>query len=305
MASEGIEEYLEAIGKLEERGERVTTSSLARERGVAPPSVTQMLTRLSGLGLVNYQPRGDVALTEQGRSMARSVMRRHRLWERFLHDVLGIRWDRVHGEACKLEHATSPDIERQLAKMVGDSPTCPHGNTIPNSDGAISVSEVVPLMGLPPDQPARVARITDEDPVLLREIDRARLRPGMLIESVIPLPNDGVSVRVKDGEKAISSAAAKAIDVVPVGANGLQHITQLSELRPSETGQVVSLNAGKSLVSRCLALGFTPGASATMVRNSGKGPVIVRIRETNVALGRGEAQKIQVVRENGPDEPVD
>ena len=209
MASEGIEEYLEAVGKLEERGERVTTSSLARERDVALPSVTQMLGRLSTLGLVVYRPRGDVVLTDSGRAMARTVMRRHRLWEKFLHDVLGIGWDRVHGEACKLEHATSPEIERQLAKIVGDNPTCPHGQSIPAADGAISSPAVLPLFDLPAGQAARVVRVRDEDSSILNEIDRIGLRPGAVIHSSLPGDDGGCTVRLDAGERKVPGSLAR------------------------------------------------------------------------------------------------
>jgi DtxR family Mn-dependent transcriptional regulator len=222
MASEQIEEYLEAIGKMEELGERVSTSFLARELRVAPPSVTEMLKRLSDRGLVSHEPRGEIALTEEGRALARSVMRRHRLWERFLHDVLGMHADRVHDEACKLEHATSPAVEQELERALGDTAACPHGRAIP---------------------PA---------------VDRATLNSSV--------PRDGEPISVP-----------------------------LARLQPGESGTVQSLGSGKTLVARCLALGFTPGTDVTMVRNPRSGPLIVSVRGTRVALGRGEAEKICIL----------
>lgn len=226
MASEQIEEYLEAIGKMEERGERVSTSYLARELQVAPPSVTEMLRRLSDRGLVSHEPRGDIELTPEGRALARSVMRRHRLWERFLHDILGMRADRVHDEACKLEHATSPAVEQELQRALGDSSECPHGRTIPPAGEM--------------DSPSRAA-----------------------------------------------SGRAAAVP--------------LARLLPGETALVESLGTGKSLVARCLALGFTPGVKVTMVRNPRSGPLIVDVRGTRVALGRSEAQKICIAGSESVD----
>ena len=222
MASEQIEEYLEAIGKMEERGERVSTSHLARELRVAPPSVTEMLRRLSERGLVSYEPRGEISLTGDGRTLARSVMRRHRLWERFLHDILGMRADRVHDEACKLEHATSPAVEQELERALPDSDACPHGRAIP------------------------------------------------------PAP---------DGDSRAGGAQ-----------EGASSPTVLAQLSTGEGGIVESLGSGRSLVAKCLALGFTPGAEVTMVRNPRSGPLIVSVRGTRVALGRGEAQKISIRR---------
>jgi DtxR family transcriptional regulator, Mn-dependent transcriptional regulator len=301
LASEGIEEYLEAIGRLDERGERVTTSALAKARKVAPPSATQMLARLAELEMVTYRSRGEVVLTEKGRAMARSVMRRHRLWERFLHDVLGIRWDRVHGEACRLEHATSPDIERELARLVGDGTTCPHGNAIPGADGTLATSLAVPLLHLSPDQPAEIVRIPDEDPVLLREIDGAGLRPGAVLLSSVRLAGGGVALRLEEGDRSLSEPAAGAIEVLPLSLSPRADSVPVSALLPGETAIVRSLAAGKILVARCLALGFTPGAEVKMLRNPGSGPVIVCVRDTRVALGRGEAQKILVTRRAEPD----
>lgn len=229
MASEQIEEYLETIGRLEERDEMVTTSSLARERKVSLPSVTEMLRRLSERGLVTHEPRGEIALTEEGRSVARSVMRRHRLWERFLHDVLGMELDRVHLEACRLEHATSQEVETGLARVIGDSRACPHGRAIPPGDGA-----AVPDSG---DAP---------------------------LEDALPQP------------------------------------ALLTELAPGETGTIEGLTAGKGSVTRYLALGFTPGTDVTMIQNPRSGPLVVLVRDTRVALGRGEARKIYVARKAQP-----
>src|SRR5512139_2677058 len=98
MISPQMEEYLEAIGKLEERGQAVTTSALARECKVAPPTVTEMLGHLAEHGLISYAPRKGISLTESGRVSSATVIRRHRLWERFLHDVLGLKWDSVHDQ---------------------------------------------------------------------------------------------------------------------------------------------------------------------------------------------------------------
>lgn len=298
MATEQIEEYLEAIGRLEEKGERITTSSLARERQVAPPSVTEMLGRLAERGLVGYRPRGEIVLTEEGRSMARSVMRRHRLWERFLHDVLGMRWDRIHDEACRLEHATSPAVERELAKAVGENPTCPHGHSIPAADGRTSGPPTIRLTQLPPLQPARVVSVREEDPTLLRELERVGIKPGFVVERSTPDPSgDGLAVRIGSSVFSISEEAASGISVSPVASAGEAALAvPLVDLAPGETGIVHELAAGKTFVARCLALGFTPGTSVTMVQNPRSGPLIVLVRETRVALGRGEAQKIQVLR---------
>ncbi|MGE5618835.1 MAG: FeoA domain-containing protein [Sphingomonadaceae bacterium] len=302
MASEQLEEYLEALGRLEERGERITTSSLAKERQVSAPSVTEMLGRLSERGLISYQPRGEITLSDEGRALARSVMRRHRLWERFLHDILGFPWDRVHGEACKLEHATSPEVERELARAVGDTPTCPHGHTIPNPAGEASPVAGMPLSQLPPSEVARVASVREEDPSLLRSLDRIGLKPGVEVEMIDQdHGSNGVTFRIGGHTHSLSAEEADSVNVTPVEPASAAQTVPLARLAPGESAVVKRLTAGKSFVARCLALGFTPGTQVSMVQNPRSGPLIVLVRDTKVAIGRGEAQRILVTRKGDGD----
>lgn len=302
MATEQIEEYLETIGRLEEKGERATTSSLAHELQVSPPSVTEMLGRLAGRGLLSYRPRGEITLTEEGRVLARSVMRRHRLWERFLHDVLGVRWDSVHGEACRLEHATSPMLEQQLARVVGDNATCPHGQAIPGVDGEMLHEQSVPLLQIPVQQPARVVTVDEGVPDLLKELQALGIEPGAVVELRSLDPAEGRAVlRVGQGDFPVSIEVVRALHVAPGEPDGEEQTVSLAQLAPGQTGIVDRPCRGKSLGARCLALGFTPGTPVTMVRNEKSGPLIVQVRDTRVALGRGEAQKIQLFRKASAD----
>src|SRR5512142_137382 len=222
MATEQIEEYLESIGRLEERGDRVTTSSLAAALQVSAPSVTEMLGRLAERGLVDYRPRGEINLTEEGRTLARSVMRRHRLWERFLHDVLGVKWDSVHDEACRLEHATSPLVERELARAVGENLTCPHGQSIPTPEGEILPEPSVLLLDLEPAQPARVVSVEEKDPVLLRRLEELGVEPGEAIELRSLDLAAGEAVLRRDGvDLAAPIEVVRAIRVAPDGLNAM------------------------------------------------------------------------------------
>lgn len=302
MISQQVEEYLETIAMLEERGQAVTTSALACERGVSPPSVTEMLHRLSEQGLLSYEPYGKIALTQEGRATARSVLRRHRLWERFLHDVLRLGWDRVHGEACKLEHATSPVVEQQLARAIGNNPTCPHGHAIPGPDGQTKDGRGVPLASLAPSQLARIVSVKEEDAALLRRLGGMGLKPGVVVEVGPPDPGSG-QVALKVGERiySIPQEVAMEIKVAPVASRDATGAVPLAELAPGGRGAVQDLLAGKTFRARVLALGFTPGAPLVMVHNTGSGPIIVLARDTRVALGRGEAQKIYVIRRTEPD----
>jgi len=304
MITQQMEEYLEAIGKLEERGETVTTSALARECKVSQPTVTQMLHRLTEQGLIRYAPRKGVSLTEAGRALAATVIRRHRLWERFLHDVLGLRWDQVHDQACRLEHATSPEVERRLAQTLGDSDTCPHGHAIPGSGHLDAHPATMPLADLQPAQSARVDKV-EEDSALLRHLDALGIRPGALVQVEAVAPEDGTLTLSVDGRRqTMDHASAVQVAATPLSGEEARAATAperlpLGDLATGETATVAEFRAGRGLVARCLALGFTPGAEVRMVQNLHGGPVIVLVRDTRVALGRGEAQKIMVIKSGG------
>ena len=114
MKSERTEEYLEAIYKQQSKRAPVSTSSLASDLGVSLPAVTDMLRTLESKGLVDYKTSKGAILTRSGEEGAIAVIRRHRLWERFLTDVLGMKWDKVHNEACAMEHSLSDEAERAL-----------------------------------------------------------------------------------------------------------------------------------------------------------------------------------------------
>ena len=304
MITPQVEEYLEAIGRLEERGEEVTTSALAKECQVAPPSVTEMLQRLCEQGFVRYESRRGASLTAAGRGLATSVLRRHRLWERFLHDVLGFQWDEVHDQACGLEHATSPDLEQRLAQLLGGSHTCPHGNLIPGAARPVEDHPVALLSELEPAQFARIVNIRVEEPDLLQQVGELGLRPGAIVQVEEPASEGGPPAFLVGGRRGyLERAVASQVVAQPVSAEeareGPEDVVPLSHLKPGEVGTVRSFLAGRGLVARCLALGFTPGVAVQMVQNVGQGPVIVLVRDTRVALGRGQAQKILVARQGG------
>jgi DtxR family Mn-dependent transcriptional regulator len=119
MVSENVEEYLEAIYRLLERGERLTTINIAKELGISPSSVSEMLRKLDKRGYLHYQPYKAVTLGRRGRRLGRSVLRKHRLLERFL-SRMGVSKHRVHHEACRLEHAVSGELEKAIDKELGE-----------------------------------------------------------------------------------------------------------------------------------------------------------------------------------------
>ena len=125
MSGNSVEEYLEAIYSFNEKGRLAKNSELAKRLKVAPPSVTQMVQKLAEEGLVEYEPYRGAFLTGKGTALAQNVVRKHRLLERFLHDVLGIGLDKVHEEACRLEHGLSDEAAAALCKVMDTPEVCP------------------------------------------------------------------------------------------------------------------------------------------------------------------------------------
>ncbi|MDP5033477.1 MAG: metal-dependent transcriptional regulator, partial [Solirubrobacteraceae bacterium] len=129
-ASEAEEEYLQSIFWLREAGLPMTGANVARAMQLSPPTVHEMIGRLEADGYIQRAEDKTISFTESGDKTAHEIVRRHRLIERFLTDVLGIPWDEVHEEAERLEHAMSPVLEERMMAAIGDATTCPHGHPI-------------------------------------------------------------------------------------------------------------------------------------------------------------------------------
>jgi DtxR family Mn-dependent transcriptional regulator len=131
LSSDSVEEYLEAIYSFNEKGELAKNQQLSERLRVSPPSVTQMIQRLAQEGLVEYKPYQGALLTGKGMALAQKVVRKHRLIERFLYDVLKISRNKIHSEACKLEHGLSDETAAALCKALNNPETCPDDDPIP------------------------------------------------------------------------------------------------------------------------------------------------------------------------------
>ncbi len=129
--SENIEEYLEVLYRNGSNGEQVSTTQLSKDLGIAPGSVTQMLKKLEKLGYIGYTPYKGATLTEEGMKIAQNITRKHRILEKFLTDVLKIKDENVHEQACEMEHTLSDEAERALCNMLQNPDLCPDDNVIP------------------------------------------------------------------------------------------------------------------------------------------------------------------------------
>ncbi|MEM3626516.1 MAG: metal-dependent transcriptional regulator [Candidatus Bathyarchaeia archaeon] len=209
-----VEEYLEAIYKLQERSGTARTSEIVTMLNVAAGTVTNTIERLERGGYVTHEPYRGVKLTERGRRLALEVVRKHRLSERLLTDILHIKWDRVHEAACKLEHGITDEIIKPLEKALKHPKTCPHGNPIPTKCGGIIEEESRSLNDLKEAEQGVIVKITEEKSELLRYLDSLGLVPGASVTILEKAPFNGpITIKVEAVVHVISPTVASVIQV--------------------------------------------------------------------------------------------
>jgi DtxR family Mn-dependent transcriptional regulator len=212
MATDSMEQYLQTICRLGGEQSPVALSALADHLGISSVSANEMIKKLVARELVTYEPYKGVTLTAEGQTQALRVIRRHRLWERFLADVLGIPWDQVHEEACQLEHATSSLVEEKLAQFLQEPETCPHGHPVAGAD--CCREEGLPLSDLEPGQRAVILRVAENNADMLRYLAELKLRPQAVIEVEDVAPFDGpLTLRIGECRQVIGRQVASQITV--------------------------------------------------------------------------------------------
>jgi DtxR family transcriptional regulator, Mn-dependent transcriptional regulator len=194
------EEYLQTLFWLHEARLPMTGANVARAMQLSAPTVHEMLGRLERDGYITRGEDRVVSFTEAGREHAEGIVRRHRLIERFLTDVLGIPWDEVHEEAERLEHAMSPVLEERMLAAIGDATTCPHGHPITPGQRL----EGVPLADVEPGASVTVLRFENEAEDLLHYLRAAGLEPGQ----------EG-TLAAKDGDAVVVEAGGRRLSVTP------------------------------------------------------------------------------------------
>ena len=210
------EEYLEAILEIEEEGIVPIRARLVERLGLSAPAVSETVNRLVDHGYAQLLDDRSLRLTDKGRKVATSIVRRHRLAERLLVDVIGLEWEKVHKEADRWEHAISADVEEKLVQLLGDPATCPHGNPIPGSSHKVEGPASVPLSQMQPG-PVVVRRISekveiDEDAIAF--LAGAELTPGSNAE-VVGTSADGVRVKSATGDQTVPRKLAQLIYAIP------------------------------------------------------------------------------------------
>ena len=213
LPSSTVENYLKAIyqgqSALPPPERLVPMGHVAAALGVTPGTATTMVKALAESGLAEYEPYSGVRLSAAGEKLAGLVLRRHRLVELFLVQVMGMSWAEVHDEAEQLEHVVSERLIERIDEMLGHPTHDPHGDPIPNPDGSIATRNLESLLTCALATPLKVTRITDQDPAFLRFIESNGLKPGeqVQVESRDDAA-DAVVIRQKDRAITIGARAA-------------------------------------------------------------------------------------------------
>jgi DtxR family transcriptional regulator, Mn-dependent transcriptional regulator len=222
LPSSTVENYLKAIyhgqALLAKDARLVSMGQVAAALNVTPGTATTMVKALAESGLAEYEPYSGVRLTAAGEKLAALVLRRHRLVELFLVQVMGMSWDEVHEEAEQLEHVVSDRLIERIDRMLGRPTHDPHGDPIPTAEGTITPGHHDSLLTCPLDTPLRVTRVSDQDPAFLRFIESNGLKPGQGIEvESRDGAADSVRVRVAAGSTITIGARAASKVLVEAG----------------------------------------------------------------------------------------
>jgi DtxR family transcriptional regulator, Mn-dependent transcriptional regulator len=210
-----LEEYLETIHALNEEGVPVIQARLVERLGHSAQSVSETVGRLASEGYVSRSARG-LALTTKGKARAESVVRKHRLAERFLVDVVGLPWHTAHVEAGRWEHVISDEVEARFVEILGNPSTCPHGNPIPGAPAVIDGQR--PLCEFDPGDKVTLARITEKveiNPDSLRYLSEHGLVPGAHADVVATAPDGTVTLGLDGGVIALGPAMCTQLFAVP------------------------------------------------------------------------------------------
>ena len=214
------EDYLKAIYELELAGGAASTNDIAQRLSFAPASVTGMIQRLADHGLLAYERYRGVTLTSAGRKAALRTLRRHRIIESYLVGTLGYRWDNVHEEAERLEHAASDELIDRMAAAIGEPVVDPHGAPIPTRDGVVDETQYCSLADLGPGHRVSVVRVGDDDPEVLRYLASIGIMPGVTIAVLACEPFNGPITLSIDNERiSIGTPLAAQVLVDMVGGS--------------------------------------------------------------------------------------
>lgn len=212
------EDYLSVIYKSADSNGEIKANQIAEKLNISGAAVTDMLRKLSREGYVDYKRYKEIKLTKSGEDYARSMVRRHRIWEVFLHQIVGLPWDKVHNEAENLEHSSSDELIERLEEILDYPEFDPHGDPIPDRNGKMPESNLgVPLSAVEPGNIVRVNRVPDFDSSFLQYISKIGIELNKEITVLDTLEFDhSLSIKVDKKETNISNKVAANIFVTEV-----------------------------------------------------------------------------------------
>lgn len=213
--TQSVEDYLKAIYLLEIDGVVATTNNIAESLSVSSASVTNMFKKLAKLQLINHKSYRGAELTEAGEKIALEVIRHHRLLELYLKEMMGYSWDQVHDEAEKLEHHISEQFEDKIAELLNDPTHDPHGDPIPSKEGVVPEMASLAITDADENESYIIGRVRDQDPELLRFLEKSGIIPGVKVTILEKTPFDGpVKIKLEDKETTIGNSVAKDVFLV-------------------------------------------------------------------------------------------
>jgi len=208
------ENYLKTIFHLQTKHDNVTTNELAEKLNARPASITDMMKKLKTRKLVNYQPYQGFRLTSEGKKVALSIIRRHRLWEYFLAEKLKFNWDEVHEVAEQLEHVGSKKLIDKLDEYLAFPKFDPHGDPIPDINGKMETGKQINLSELPVNKPAKVCFIVNQSELLLEHLHEKKITIGASIVVKRKFSfDDSLEIKLENKLLTISDQLAKNIFV--------------------------------------------------------------------------------------------
>lgn len=212
LTTDGMYDYLAAIYKLSGENQKVTTTALADKMHVSPAAASSMLRRLEESGFIERSTADGIMLCEPGRLAALQLIRRHRLLEVFLIDVMGFTWDQVDTEAHRLEHSVSVAFEDRMDRLCGYPTHCPHGDPIPRKDGTMPEDPTIPVVALEEGQEGTLRRVGITDASILRYLSQLSLVPGRTLRLVERAPFNGpVTLELINGVPADTTEPIRQI----------------------------------------------------------------------------------------------
>ncbi|MDY6877614.1 MAG: metal-dependent transcriptional regulator [Chloroflexota bacterium] len=315
--SESMQMYLVTIARLRVNGHPVPLSQLARALSISPVSVNEMCRKLQDQELVIYRPYKGAMLTPEGEQRAHYVLRRHRLWEVFLVEKLGLDYDQAHKIACQLEHSTPKLLGDRLDAFLGYPSVNPQGEPIPRANGVLPARSLLPLAALSAGQRGYVVR-RDVSETVRAFLDEQGVRPGASL-TMVAKAQDNLLVRLGETHISLTRTLAEAVQVemertpseavavAPVRSDldeeeqkdaatqNLPTRVALHELKVGQRGIIVRVRGQGPIRRRMMDMGLVTGAEVKVVRVAPLGdPVEFEVKGYSLSLRKSEARNVTV-----------